>query len=58
MLQDLNLYFIKQKEDWAYLDEYDYSNLHNTEFMAPEIRAEYFYTHNKPIGYKVDFPAP
>jgi hypothetical protein len=26
--------------------------------MAPEIRAEYFYTFNKPLGYKVDFPSP
>ena len=36
-------YFQKQKEDWAYLDEYEYPNLYPTEFDVPEVRAQYFY---------------
>jgi hypothetical protein len=57
-LEDLMYYFQKQKEDWAFLDYYEYPNLYPTEFDAPEVRAQYFYEHNKPKGYKVDFPSP
>ena len=57
-LEDIDLYFTKQKDDWAFIDIYEYPNLAGTEFEVPEIRAQYFYTHNKPKGYKVDFPSP
>ena len=56
--EDLHFYWQRQKEDWAMIDLYDYPNLKGTEFEAEEIRAQYYYQHNKPKGYKVDFPSP
>ena len=48
MLDDLDLYFRKQYENWAFYDNEEYACLKNTEFETPEIRAQYFYIHNKP----------
>ena len=58
MKDDINTYFKKQYENWAFFDWHTYDCLKGTEFEAPEIRAQYFYKHNKPKGYKVDFPSP
>lgn len=58
MLEDLIYYFHIQLVNYAHIDKYDYPGLIGTEFETPEIRAQYFYLHNKPEGYKVDFPSP
>jgi len=39
MLEDIEIYFKKQLENHAFLDEYEYPGLRGTEFETPEIRA-------------------
>jgi hypothetical protein len=58
MIADIEIYFEQQLKNIAERDENLYLGLVGTEFEAPEIRAQYFYIHNKPKGYKVDFPSP
>lgn len=58
MLEDIEIYFEGQLNNWAFRDDYEYPNLKGTEFEVEELRSQYFYLHNKPKGYKVDFPSP
>ena len=39
MLEDIQLYFDKQLQDWAFRDDYPYPNLNTTEFKTEELRA-------------------
>ena len=39
ILGDIDFYFQQYKENWAYIDFYDYPYLKGTEFETPEIRA-------------------
>ena len=57
-LDDLQIYFDMQLGNKAMIDQNKYEYLKGTEFEVPEIRAQYFYIHEKPPGYKIDFPNP
>ena len=54
----LEIYFNRNLQFFADVDETDYSLLAGTDFETPEERAAYFYTTHKPQGYFVDFPNP
>lgn len=58
LLADVDFYFRKQRENWAFQDDYPYDALRGTEFFDPSVRAQYYYIHYKIPGYKIDFPSP